>query len=219
MSDSGVIPTYILTVQTAPTMKRLLVLLFTIIYTVNKKVSINETLDTNSTLTTSATYEWIRSVSLFRKQNPCSLNLSGNNFQQLSILLILGGQVELNPGPKAKYPCQICNRAIKCGQKDIACDNCDLWYHQPCMSMNSYTYLKLENTSIACLCKVCNTPNHSSVLYTSIMSDDNQFSSLSGNETNSINIDNLSSLNNNIFTINSPLASSSPKQHNTSETT
>ena len=147
-------------------MKRLLVLLFTIIYTVNKKVSINETLDTNSTLTTSGTYEWIRSVYLFRKQNPCPLNLSGNNFQQLSILLILGGQVELNPGPKAKYPCQICNRAVKWGQKGIACDNCDLWYHQPCMSMNSDTYLKLANTSIAWLCKVCNTPNHSSVLYT-----------------------------------------------------
>ena len=160
------------------------------------------------------------SVYLFRKQNPCPLNLSGNNLQQLSIFLILGGQVELNPGPKAKYPCQICNRAVKWGQKGIACDNCDLWYHQTCMSMNSDTYLRLANTSIAWLCKVCNTPNHSSVLYTSsIMSDDNQFSSLSGNETNSVNNDNLSSLNNSISTINSPLASSSPKQHNTNETT
>jgi hypothetical protein len=88
------------------------------------------------------------------------------------------------------------NRAVKWGRKGIACDNCDLWYHQTCMSMNSDTYLRLANTSIAWLCKVCNTPNHSSVLYTSIMSDDNQFSSLSGNETNSVNIDNLSSLNN-----------------------
>jgi hypothetical protein len=176
-------------------MKRLLVLLFTIIYTVNEKVSINETLDTNSTLTTPSTYEWIRSVYLFHKKKPCPLNLSGNSLQQLSIL-ILGGKVELNPGSKAKYPCQICNRAVKWGQKGIACDNCDLWYHQTCMSMNSDTYLRLANTSIAWLCKVCNTPNHSSVLYTSIMSDDNQFSSLSGNETNSVNIDNLSSLNN-----------------------
>jgi hypothetical protein len=169
--------------ETALTMKRLLVLLFTIIYTVNEKVSINETLDTNSTVTTSSTYEWIRAVYLFRKQNPCPLNLSGNNLQQLSILLILGGQVELNPGPKAKYPCQICNRAVKWGQKGIACDNCDLWYHQTCMSMNSDTYLRLANTSIAWLCKVRNTPNHNSVLYTLIMSDDNQFSSLSGIET------------------------------------
>ena len=36
---------------------------------------------------------------------------------------------------------------------------------------------------------------------------------------NSVNIDNLSSLDNIISTINSPLASSSPKQHNTRETT
>ena len=51
------------------------------------------------------------------------------------------------------------------------------------------------------------------------MSDDNQFSSLSRHETNSVNIENLSSLDNSISTINSPLASSSPKQHNTCETT
>ena len=71
--------------------------------------------------------------------------------------------------------------------------------------------LRLTNTSIDWLCKACNTPNHSSVLYISIMSDDNQLRSLNGNETNNVNIDNLFSLNNSI--------SSSPKQHNTSVTT
>jgi len=112
----------------------------------------------------------------------------------------------------------VCNKAVKWGQRGIACDNCDLWYHRACMSMTTDSYQRLANSSIAWLCKGCNTPNHCSIIYQSIQSDDNQFSSLSDIEfNNTSHASNLSnSLYNSFSTINSPLASSSSKQRITS---
>lgn len=87
-----------------------------------------------------------------------------------------------------------------------------------CMSMNTDSYQSLVNSSIAWLCKGCTTPNHCSIIYQSIQSDDNQFSSLSDIEfSNTSHASNLAnSLCNSFSTINSPLASSSPKQRITS---
>ena len=96
-------------------------------------------------------------------------------------------------------------------KKGIACDNCDLWYHQACMSMNTDSFLRLANSSLAWLCKACHTPNHTSVLYESIKSDDNQFSSLYESNCNNEN-SHYTSFNDSLSTINSPLASSSPRQ-------
>ena len=122
---------------------------------------------------------WLKSVYLFRKQHTCPFNfVESKNLKQLSILLILGDQVELNPGPNIKYPCQVCNKPVRWNQKGIACDNCDLWYYQACMSMNTDSYLRHANSSLAWLCKACHTPNHTSILYESIKSDDNKSSSL-----------------------------------------
>jgi hypothetical protein len=49
-------------------------------------------------------------------------HLEDKCLKQLTFLLILGGQVELNPGPRAEtlYPCQICKDAVKWGQEGIA---------------------------------------------------------------------------------------------------
>lgn len=125
-------------------------------------------------------YVWQKLIHHFRKQITYMFHLEDKCLKQLSFLLILGGQVELNPGPRAEtlYPCQICKDAVKWGQEGIACDNCDLWYHRECMTMTSDSYHRFaDNSSLIWLCKVCNTPNHCSILYQSINSDDNQFSS------------------------------------------
>jgi hypothetical protein len=83
------------------------------------------------------------------QQTTCPLRIETKDLKQLTLLLILGVQAELNPGPKTKYPCQVCNKAVKWGQRGTACDNCDLWYHQACMSMNTDSYQHLANSSIA----------------------------------------------------------------------
>ena len=149
----------------------------------------------------------------FRKWHTSRFNfVESKNPKQLSILLSLGGQVELNPGPNIKYLCQVCNKPVRWNhKKGIACDNCDLWYHQACMSMNTDSYLRLVNSSLAWLCKACHTPNHTSVLYESIKSDDNQFSLLYESNCNNEK-SHYTSFNDSLSTINSSLASSSPRQ-------
>ena len=59
------------------------------------------------------------------------------------LLLILSGTVEINPGPmrkKVKFPCGQCSKAVKNTDNSIACDTCNLWYHQECASLGYQTF-------------------------------------------------------------------------------
>ena len=90
-------------------------------------------------------------------------------------LLILSGNVELNPGPrtyKFKYPCGVCSRPCKDNQPAIQCDSCNLWYHKKCLSMNTIVYKALENSSCSWICCQCGLPNFSSSLFDSSQSLD-----------------------------------------------
>ena len=69
-------------------------------------------------------------------------------------LLLLGGDVELNPGPNFKYPCGMC-----VNQRGVQCDICDCWFHTKCMFINSKTYEDFENLSTTWLCPLCEVAN------------------------------------------------------------
>ena len=60
----------------------------------------------------------------------------------ISILLLMrSSDCKHNPGPRIpKYPCQICSKACRWGQRAIACDNCDQRYHVNCLGMASQNY-------------------------------------------------------------------------------
>lgn len=85
--------------------------------------------------------------------------------------------MELNPGP-VKYPCGICTKAVKTGQRGVACDKCDIWYRTSCMFMTTPEYFHLANTSTVWTCSACYTPNRSKI-YNSISVEDSSYSSLS----------------------------------------
>ena len=58
--------------------------------------------------------------------------------------LLLSGQIEINPGPRApKYPCGECGKGVRWG-KSIACDECDTWFHKDCLQMTSINLLRLK---------------------------------------------------------------------------
>ena len=63
-----------------------------------------------------------------------------------SWILVLSGDVELNPGPSRnwKYPCTACAKPVKKNQQGIQCDGCDLWTHATCGRVNQETYDKLK---------------------------------------------------------------------------
>ena len=53
-----------------------------------------------------------------------------------SISIVLGGDIETNPGPKSpKFPCRHCNKTCYdyIGAKSsILCESCNTWYHSLC---------------------------------------------------------------------------------------
>ena len=81
-------------------------------------------------------------------------------------LLLLNGNIETNPGPQHKYPCGVCSKAVKCNQKRIQCDTCEVWYHTHCCAMNDQIYDSLTNYSCIWVCKSCGLPNFSALSWT-----------------------------------------------------
>ena len=48
----------------------------------------------------------------------------------LQTLLLMSGDISPNPGPRTpKYPCGVCQKAVKWGQDAVRCDHCETWYH------------------------------------------------------------------------------------------
>ena len=68
----------------------------------------------------------------------------------LAAILTLSGDIHQNPGP-TRFPCTICERAVKTNQRAIQCDECKFWTHCKC-SLEEYSVLQeLEN-----FCWTCN---------------------------------------------------------------
>ena len=54
----------------------------------------------------------------------------------------------------SSYPCGICS--FECdGNKNIACDCCNLWYHQKCENLNRLIFSFLSKTSLVYVCSRC----------------------------------------------------------------
>ena len=90
-------------------------------------------------------------------------------------LLLISWKVELNPGPtNIKYPCGKCARAVKFGPS-IACNQCNVWYHQECAGMSSTLFECFMNATIEMqwTCIKCGLPNISASLFDSSMSSIN----------------------------------------------
>ena len=74
-------------------------------------------------------------------------------------LILLSGDIQLNPGPtrREKDPCSICSKG--CRTKAILCDCCDSWYHTKCIGMSNVEYEELGKPSARWDCIRCLFPN------------------------------------------------------------
>ena len=97
------------------------------------------------------------------------------------LLLVLAGDVEINPGPRrCKYPCGLCNLAVKKTDPAVCCDSCDTWIHNGCSGLSHNMYEVLKNTSCSWICPQCGMPSFSSSFWSSnSFSTSNSFSCLS----------------------------------------
>ena len=99
-----------------------------------------------------------------RKMDAASYNLPclPNSSHKSSILLnliLLCGDVNVNPGPNWKYACGLCKKPVKSNQRGIQCDSCDVWIHTRCLGMNNDEYQLLANSSCWWICPGCHLPN------------------------------------------------------------
>jgi hypothetical protein len=94
--------------------------------------------------------------------------ISSNNFDTkcsgrfLLFILLLGGDIQINPGPNYKYPCGVCSKPVKSNQNCLQCDNCNLRYHTKCCRIdNDMCNSLLANSSCVWMCPQCDLPNFS----------------------------------------------------------
>ena len=107
----------------------------------------------------------------------------------LTLLLIIGGDIQMNPGP-VKYPCGICSAAVKQRDPAVCCDQCGNWVHNRCSGFSAHIYDQMKDTSGMWICPSCGMPSFSSSLFgsSSIISTSNSFSALDPDHCSSSNV-------------------------------
>jgi len=101
-----------------------------------------------------------------------------------SCLLLMSGDVELNPGLRPpKYPCSICSKAVKNSDPAVSCDQCVLWVHNACSGLSNHMYECMQQSSTVWICPACGMPSFTSSFFrdTSSISTCNSFTSLDNN--------------------------------------
>ena len=71
-------------------------------------------------------------------------------------LIILSGDVSLNPGP-VRHPCSSCLKPVAKNHRAILCDNCDLWAHIKCENISTEIYAEMANSNkqLNFICSSC----------------------------------------------------------------
>ena len=86
------------------------------------------------------------------RSRPISLSPK-RNYGILEALLLLAGDVAMNPGP-FHFPCSVCAHPVRSNQRGIECDSCLRWCHIACSDVDYYQYQEMmesENFSWCCL--------------------------------------------------------------------
>ena len=82
---------------------------------------------------------------------------TGERSTPLILLLLLGGDIELNPGHK--HLCSICSKPAQPDQATNQCDVCDSWFHARCCKLPSIYIDILSRSSCTWLCPKCGRQN------------------------------------------------------------
>ena len=78
-------------------------------------------------------------ASAYRRQRHSAMFAKPKSFIVLNLILLCG-DINVNPGPNWKYPCGICKKPVKSNQRGIQCGSCDVWIQTRCLGMNNDEY-------------------------------------------------------------------------------
>ena len=80
----------------------------------------------------------------------------------LYLILLTAGDIDVNPGPTAKFPCTVCGKAVKDSDQAISCDRCDNWTHASCCNVDAseHNRLAMLGDTQDWYCPPCSSTNH-----------------------------------------------------------
>ena len=79
-----------------------------------------------------------------RRFQPMCIQIAKQKHILVIVLLVLAGDVEVNPGPRQPiYPCGICARVVKNSDKAVCCDGCNNWIHNKCSGLSDSMYNRM----------------------------------------------------------------------------
>ena len=82
------------------------------------------------------------------------------------LIIILTGDIQVNPGPTSIHPCGCCELPAICDhQRAVCCDNCKLWYPSECIELISSKINVLQFSNVSWICCHCESLNVYSFTY------------------------------------------------------
>lgn len=76
------------------------------------------------------------------------------------MLLLLGGDVELNPGDDVQPKCDLCMNLVGPQESVVICQECNVWFHKSCCAFHEAANDVLSSSFCAWLCPKCDSPNY-----------------------------------------------------------
>ena len=71
----------------------------------------------------------------------------------ISLLLMISGDIETNPGPKCHFSCVSCSKAIRNSENSIGCTKCRKWTHLGCSALSYEEFQSLSDREwLCCAC-------------------------------------------------------------------
>ena len=71
----------------------------------------------------------------------------------LFILIILAGDIEMNPGPR--FQCGLCKKYCKASDRLLECEECEKRFHASCSNLSDNELLRIESGDGAWYCTIC----------------------------------------------------------------
>ena len=71
----------------------------------------------------------------------------------LLILIILAGDIEMNPGPR--FQCRTCKKYCKAAEKAVKCEDCEKRFHASCVNLGPVELQKIESGNDSWYCSNC----------------------------------------------------------------
>ena len=87
--------------------------------------------------------QYLASIRKLRNSRSSEGLASNPQREKMFILIILAGDIEMNPGPR--FQCRLCKKYCKASDKVVECEDCEKLFHASCARLGDDELSKLES--------------------------------------------------------------------------